>query len=375
MSESLAPYFQPSYRVSRERLLERAHALSSRLDVRVDSRSITPRGPQGETLALDFVILGARRPRHVFVLSSGTHGVEGFTGSAIQHYLLDRVMPALRLADDTAIVVQHANNPYGFAWLRRVNEDNIDLNRNFRADFDPTLCSADYESMYDAINPSDLDPAHEAERMARLQAFIDTNTFRRFQTMMSEGQYKFPQGLQFGGHGPSASHRHLKALVAEHLAGADTVMWLDVHTGLGESAACELITGATVDNRCYRYGNEIWGGKVKSATAGESVSAPLNGVMDIDLERSMPPAMRFAFASPEYGTHPAMRVLLAFRADNWLHQHGDPGDDTGRAIKREMMEAFKPDSREWEHKVVAHGATLIDQALACLPGVRRDATR
>ena len=28
-------------------------------------------------------------------------------------------------------VLLHALNPYGFAWLRRVNEHNVDLNRNF----------------------------------------------------------------------------------------------------------------------------------------------------------------------------------------------------------------------------------------------------
>ncbi len=32
--------------------------------------------------------------------------------------------------DDLAVVLIHAINPYGFAWIRRVNEDNVDLNRN-----------------------------------------------------------------------------------------------------------------------------------------------------------------------------------------------------------------------------------------------------
>ena len=40
-------------------------SLSARLPVLVDSRSIAPRGPQGETLALDFAIVGARRPDQI----------------------------------------------------------------------------------------------------------------------------------------------------------------------------------------------------------------------------------------------------------------------------------------------------------------------
>lgn len=365
----LARHFPTSYRESRERLLAAAHRLSGRFDVLVDSRAITQRGPSGETLALDFVIFGARRPRHALLVSSGTHGVEGFTGAAIQHALLDEVMPTLRLPDDVAIVVQHANNPYGFAWLRRVNEHNVDLNRNFRDHFDPQQCSPDYERLYDALNPPDLDPAREHERQAALDAFIQAHGARHYQTVVSEGQYKFPRGLQFGGHAREPSTEHLIALIDEHLSGARSLLWMDVHTGLGAFAACELITGATTDSAVYRHANEVWGGQVRSANSGESLSAPLNGIMDVFFSRRLDPAMRLACVSPEYGAHPIARTLAAFRADNWLRHHGDPGDATGHAIKRELLEVFKPDSREWEHRVVAHGLGLIEQALVALPGV------
>ena len=93
MTGTIPSTFQPSYRVSRQRLLEGAHQLSGRLDVCIDSRTIDQRGPDGETLALDFVVFGARRPRHAVVVSSATHGVEGYTGSAIQHWALQHLLP------------------------------------------------------------------------------------------------------------------------------------------------------------------------------------------------------------------------------------------------------------------------------------------
>jgi len=365
-----AAYFQPSYRVSRERLLEAAHALSTHHPVLVDSRSIDPRGPEGETLALDWVSFGARRPRHVLVLSSGTHGVEGYTGSAIQHHTLANVLPKLELARDAALVIQHANNPYGFAWHRRVNEDNVDFNRNFRDRFDPTQCSADYEALYDCLNPTDLDPAREAERWARIDAFIAAHGLRRFQQAAVEGQYRYPEGLQFGGHAQAAGTRHLLALVREHLRDAQTVIWLDFHTGLGDFAACELITGAPVADAGYAFSQQVWPAGVKSAAGGESVSTPLNGLLDRGLAAALPAGARFAFAYPEYGTWEPMRVIRAMRADNWLAHHGDRRDATGRAIEAGMLEAFRPDSRDWERRVVESGAALVAQALARLPGAR-----
>lgn len=371
----LAAYFQPSYRVSRERLLAAAHALAPRHGALVDSRAIAERGPDDETLALDFTVFGARRPRHALVLSSGTHGVEGYAGSAIQHYLLDRVLPQIELAGDTAVVVQHANNPYGFAWHRRVNEGNVDYNRNFCDHFDPLRCSPDYEALFEEINPPDLDPDNEARRFARLRAFGAEHGQRRFQQALTDGQYKYPHGMQFGGHVQQAGVVHLLALIREHLAQAQTVIWLDFHTGLGESGACELITGATPDSASYRFSQQVWRGQVKSATAGESLSTPLNGVMDQGVEKALPPGCQLAIAFPEYGTYPTDRTLAAIRADNWLHQHGDLGDQTGRRIKHDMLEVFRPADPGWQHQVVQTGARLVDEALANLPGIRRSSGR
>ncbi len=65
------------------------------------------------------------------VISSGLYGVEGLFGSAVQLALLERYLPDYRLPPDLAIVIIHILNPFGCAWYRRWNEDNIDLNRNF----------------------------------------------------------------------------------------------------------------------------------------------------------------------------------------------------------------------------------------------------
>lgn len=376
MSQAVSdPFFQPSYSVSRESLLAAGHLVAPRLGLTVDSRSLAERGPQGETLALDFMIFGARRPRHALVISSGTHGVEGYTGSAVQHYIAKLILPRLELGPDTAIILQHANNPYGFAWSRRVNEGNVDYNRNFLERFDPDKVSADYELLYDVLNPTDLDPAREARRWEEAQRFIDDRGMRHFQQVAVEGQYKYPQGMQFGGHQQQAGPRHLLALVREHLADAKTVIWLDFHTGLGEFGACELITGAAASSESYLFSQQVWNGAVKSASSGESLSTPLNGLLDRGIEAALPAGCRLAFAYPEFGTYSMDRVLRAIRADNWLHVHGDPADDTGREISAELLEALRPDNARWRRMIIEKGAQLVDQALAHLPGVGRGGQR
>ena len=64
-------------------------------------------------------------------ISSGIHGVEGFFGSAVQLAFLDSLPPNWQPPPGTKFILLHALNPFGFAWRRRFNEENVDLNRNF----------------------------------------------------------------------------------------------------------------------------------------------------------------------------------------------------------------------------------------------------
>jgi hypothetical protein len=70
--------------------------------------------------------------------ASGTHGGEGYAGSAVQIAVLQGLAQpsaqeymAANKDNVPTMVFIHGMNPYGFANNRRVNENNVDLNRNF----------------------------------------------------------------------------------------------------------------------------------------------------------------------------------------------------------------------------------------------------
>src|SRR5438874_5154353 len=101
-------------------------------------------GPRGETLGIDIAWFGDKVPRRAVLHSSGLHGVEGFAGSAIQIQAL-RELP--RVPDDTALFLVHILNPYGMCWLRRANENNVDLNRNSLGDEGYTGAPENYSKL------------------------------------------------------------------------------------------------------------------------------------------------------------------------------------------------------------------------------------
>ena len=117
-------------------------------------------GPGGITLHTDIASAGNPDSDYLLMVTSGTHGIEGYLGSEIQSRLLAEGIVAADARDCHAVMV-HAVNPYGFAWHRRVNEDNVDLNRNF-IDFDaPLPVNEDYEEFYSLLNPVEWNEQYE----------------------------------------------------------------------------------------------------------------------------------------------------------------------------------------------------------------------
>src|SRR5690606_28193488 len=268
------------------------------------------RGPEGETLAIDCCVFGARRPRRAVVVSSGLHGGEGFAGAALQHRLMARRLASLRLPADGAVIVMHALNPYGFAWLRRVNENNVDLNRNFRDEFDAEASEA-YVALEPLLNPPDLHPASEQARLRALGEWVARHGERAFQQAVSEGQYRFPAGVQYGGQRHEAATTRILGLVSDWLGEAETVAWIDVHTGLGPWGEYQLLSASAPGSATLDFERSVFGDGVIAVAEGKAVTPPVKGMLALAVASRLPGGCRLAFVSPEFGTHPLERVMRA----------------------------------------------------------------
>ena len=66
------------------------------------SHAIKAPGPNGETLTIDTARVGPPLATRLLVVVSGTHGVEGPAGSAVQRYLLSELLPHLPMRDGDA---------------------------------------------------------------------------------------------------------------------------------------------------------------------------------------------------------------------------------------------------------------------------------
>jgi len=216
---------------------------------------------------------------------------------------------------------------------------------------------------HEHINPARLDEEADSEHRRALFAFAEEHGFPRLQEVLTCGQYRHPRGMQFGGVEPEASNQILRGVAAGGCRGARHVAWIDLHTGLGEFGALEMITESPPDAPDYARGRAWYGAHARSTRGGESVSAPLNGTMERGLEEALGAEVELTAYAAEFGTYPALRVFQAMRADNWLQHHGERESEQGRAIKRELLEVFRPDDARWRAQMLAGAARVIQQAL------------
>lgn len=333
----IAPLSQ-SYADARTAFLDAAAAAGAR----IQSFPHPLKGLQGEDLFVDVAEVGPADADDVILVVSGTHGVEGYCGSALQTHHLSLLDAAQ--AQAPTLVFVHALNPFGFSWVRRVNEDNVDLNRNFVDWSQPLPQNPEYADFADLLVPDSWSAEEQERTLLGLLGKLEEYGMERLQAIVSGGQYDHPTGVFHGGTGPVWSHRWLREFSAARLAGARRVAIVDLHTGLGAWAHGELISSEHPDSPTFERQRQWWPDTVSFHEG--SVSAALSGDW-LAVSSQLAPQAEVTGITIEYGTVDTITVLQSLRADAVLHAHGDPTAPDAAAIRGQVRAAFLDDDPAW----------------------------
>lgn len=363
MTSDAPSYFSQDYQTARARFVQLAEQAGAQL--RFIPHPLN--GPDGQEIGTDIAVLGPADAALHLVICSATHGIEGYAGSAIQSHLLDTIV---RKGFDapTRLTMIHGLNPWGFAHDRRVTEHNVDLNRNF-IDHDAQQWpeNPNYAALDKAINPDQLDEETLNAATDLMRTFAKQNGAMALQAAIGQGQYHRPDGCYFGGTKPQWSNRQLRHLIADQCAAATNLIFIDIHTGLGDYGIGELIVEMAPNDPVCQRARTIWGEGVTSTQDGSSSSTALAGTIDFAVIDAAP-AAKVTPVTLEFGTVPTEQVFAALRADNWLYRFGDPDGTAYTPIKQALRDAFYPQADDWKQMVIARGVEVYEQALAYFSG-------
>jgi hypothetical protein len=347
--------FPGSYAAARQRWLAQLNKQSCRS--RCLPYPCDGTGPEGEQLVTDTAWIGPEDASRVLVLLGGTHGIEGFAGSAIQIDQLALLAGKhVDIPADTAVLMVHALTPWGYAWQRRCDADGVDLNRN-SIDFSrPLPENKDYELLNDVFYLPDA-----AQRKIALAEFEQRHGRVALEKAVSAGQYSDPSGPFYGGKAPAHGRLVCEDLMRQYALQDRDLAVIDLHTGLGSYGYGEIICDHEPDSAGTRAAQNWYGESVALPLLGTSSSVPKTGLLDYAWHAIM--NERSCYITLEFGTFSTDQLFETLLRDHQLWAQS--GNEQVRLEHSKIMRRhFCPDDRAWQEMVLFRARQVIAQGLS-----------
>ena len=318
-----------------------------------------------EDLTIDWIYADALgKNEKVFILTTGEHGVEGYVGAAMQQRFIEKFMPQLN-PQNTGLLLVHAINPWGMKNHRRVNGNNVDLNRNFIYD---GVFELVYNPAYDKVRSTLYRPTliqslgtsnffFKAELLAHL-ARLGVIGFHKASL---SGQYRDAQGMYYGGSEYQEETRTLMQLLRQALSAYEQILHLDMHTGYGPRYQMSLVNSALETGTSQEF-EQKFNYPVVVAANPEEFYAIRGDLVDFVYEmwqHEFPQKRLFATAY-EFGTlgnsyFGKVHCPVEMVNENRHYWHGALNEQISEQVKREFEELFNPSAADWKEKAVADG--------------------
>lgn len=294
----------------------------------------------------------------VLVVIGGTHGIEGFTGTAVQVDWMKMIADGLvQLPDHTAMLMINALNPWGYANCRRCDDQGIDVNRNF-IDFSQQLpVNPGYEELQPLLGLRDREA-----RATAMNDYCHRVGQRFYEIAFSGGQFNDPAGPFYGGHGPSFSRQVIEALIEHYCLAKRRLAVVDVHTGLGPYGYGEVICDHPLDTDGLVTAIEWYGPGCGLPSTGKSSSVPKLGLLDYAWHQIMGP--KSCFVTLEFGTMGTAALFDTLLDEAAAWSDPQPACQHTRAAVAEQMKAhFYPLDDCWREAVIFRARQVLYQAL------------
>ncbi len=312
-----------------------------------------------------------KKQKSLLVLISGTHGIEAFAGSAVQRWLLDQNYNT----NNTAILMIHGFNLYGFKNFRRVNEHNIDLNRNFvlaRSKFQAD--DKNYAQLNTFLNPSSAPELNFFSRftfLIRAVFNIAQHSLESLRSAVLKGQYTYPEGIFYGGARSAAQSILITDLIQTFMLPYQKIFLIDLHTGYGEKGRLHLLAGKSDDDNSLQllkiFNNDeidFADKKMFYTTQGDLLTYFINKI-------KLKVAAEISGIVFEYGTLDSQKTLGSIESLRRVvlenqNFHYPTSSKTSAAIKSLYQEMFYPSDQAWRAAVLQQSEAKMQKVFSYL---------
>lgn len=293
--------------------------------------------------------------KKLLLITTGEHGIEGYAGNVFLQLFVHEFLPNIK-HDEVSLLLVHAINPWGMKHKRRVNKDNIDLNRNF-LDFsspDIDLRNESFEKMRKYFtNPK---PVGKVDlnfflNIVKLIPYIITLGSNGIKEALTKGQYTCERCVYYGGKQEMCCTQYMKALYRHVYSTYDFVLHLDIHTGAGPKNRM-VIVNSIFDEQESRE-REVEFGYSPITKADRESFYEINGDMIDYIYKQYGGKSKFYTTCFEYGTLGddligQLKSLIIVSLENRACHYDTKNENVKAKIDELFRAMFFPDDTQWQ---------------------------
>ncbi|MBT3241846.1 MAG: DUF2817 domain-containing protein [Bacteroidetes bacterium] len=363
-------YFDSSYEDCRQQFISDSKQLSKKYnDVKLMKINVPSK--LDDELFVDVCYVPAQgNPKRLLILSSGIHGIEGYVGNAIQELFVKEFLDD-KLMEETGVLLLHGMNPYGFKYLRRVTENNIDLNRNSGYDNELyKIINSGYGDLYDFLNPTDAVRAGSMKNrfffVTAIRKILQASLPVLRQAVL-QGQYQYTEGLYFGGDKQEPQIAGIGPLIEKVGTDYPIIMNIDLHTGYGESGKLHFFPNPIEDSELKKQTEDIFKGyQIDWGDSDDfyTITGDFSGYIGKLLAGKTHISMTF-----EYGTMDSQKTMGSIKSihnmilENQGAHHGYKRTKDQKKVEKRFLEMYYPSDPKWRTKIMNQSSEVLNVAL------------
>jgi hypothetical protein len=354
-------YFPSSFEESRERFRLSLGLLQSRWPgARLESHPLK----NHPDLSIDWIWTKPRVKENLVVISTAEHGIEGYVGAAMMKVFIEEFAPRLD-PEQTGLLLVHALNPWGMKYRRKVNENSVDLNRNFvlHGNFDPAI-NPEFKRVEYLINPQNRMRSFAIENQRFWGHVLKALSSAGYAVTLRAsllGQHHTPNGFYYGGTSYQEGTSVAMQLYRQALESYQNVIQLDMHTGYGPRYQMSIIMSPLDPLTSEAISKKFNYPLVLKINVEEfyAISGDMAEYFYRMRNAEFPGKQLFACGF-EFGTYgdsllARIRSLRAMVFENQLHWHGATSEKTAERVRAEFEELYFPAENKWREKTLADG--------------------
>ena len=338
------------YYKARQTFYDLNESLSQSYNTMLTSHTIT------DDLTMDIIEILPKNNKNLLWISTGLHGIEGFIGNFVLQEFVDHIVSEIDL-NNTHVVLIHGINPYGMLHKRKVNENNIDLNRNFVNSFSDLPINNGYENLKSLLLPKKLGSNLFLEKMKFYMSAVSalfTYSASSIREACLVGQYSYGTGFYYGGEQAAKSTRILMSLLDTYMETPyEKRIFLDVHTGYGPKNQMMIINSPQEKRNVEDMKTSFEYPYIQTADGDDfyRVNGDLADYINTHAA-TQDYATCFEFGTIGDSMIDELKSLRIMVQENCVHHKNSPHSPLFKKVKREFEELYMPKDKEWLAKVL-----------------------